>query len=315
VKAAEKGMAGINRGLLPGTYLVDAFPILKHIPEWFPGAGFKRNAKKWGSDYTACFNKPFTDIYQSFKAGTATPSFTASWLSKIDANMTDSDSKGYLRDIVRLAAGTAYLAGYETTSSTLLNFALLMLLNPGVQRKAHEELNRVVGRERLPDFADKESLAYIDAICKETLRYHSVLPLGIPHAVLTKDLYEGMRIPKGSIVFPNVWAMSRNKKDYGPDADAFRPGRFLEANVRDPATFVFKFGRRICPGRAMAENSLFLAISCVLHVFAITCALEEDGSEKPVEVEWIDGLVSHPASFPASFEPRFEGAVRLISTV
>jgi len=65
----------------------------------------------------------------------------------------------------------------------------------------------------------------------------------------------------------------------------------------------------------MAENSLFLAISCVLHVFAITRALDEDGSEKPVEVEWIDGLVSHPASFPASFEPRFEGAVRLISTV
>lgn len=80
-----------------------------------------------------------------------------------------------------------------------------MITTPSVQTKAHAELDRVIGRERLPDLEDKDSLPYIDAICKEVLRVHPVTPLGIAHRLMCEDEYKGMRIPEGSIVLPNVW--------------------------------------------------------------------------------------------------------------
>lgn len=86
-----------------------------------------------------------------------------------------------------------------------MNFVFHMIECPKAQAKAHEELDRVIGRERLPDLDDKESLPYINAICKEMLRVHPILPLGIPHVAVAEDEYKGTRIPKNTIVVPNVW--------------------------------------------------------------------------------------------------------------
>lgn len=80
-----------------------------------------------------------------------------------------------------------------------------MLLNPEVQAKAQEELDRVVGRGRLPDFADEENLPYIHAICLEVLRWHPVAPLGVPHGLMADDDYCGMQLPKGCTILPNIW--------------------------------------------------------------------------------------------------------------
>ena len=135
--------------------------------------------------------------------------------------MADGGERAKLLTSMQFAAGTAYLAGQETVShlcssshqgiyghktlSALLNFVLLMLLNPEAQRKAHEELDRVIGRERLPDLEDKDSLRYINAICKEVLRIYPILPLAIPHVAIAEDVYNGIRIPRGASLFPNVW--------------------------------------------------------------------------------------------------------------
>jgi cytochrome P450 len=135
-----------------------------------------------------------------------------------------------------------------------------MMLHPEVQRKAREELDAVVGRSRLPDFSDKENLPYVFAIYKELIRWHPILPGGIPHSTSAEDEYKGMRIPKDCIVMPNVWlviiaafnlhsnqwtrAMVRDKSVYGPDADLFRPDRFLESDLRDPSVIIYGFGRR-----------------------------------------------------------------------
>ena len=80
-----------------------------------------------------------------------------------------------------------------------------MVLNPDVQRKAQEELDQVIGRERLPDFSDKGNLPYVEAIYKEVLRWFPNAPLSVPHTVSTDDEYRGMKIPKGAVVYPNVW--------------------------------------------------------------------------------------------------------------
>ena len=80
-----------------------------------------------------------------------------------------------------------------------------MTLYPEVQQKARTQLDAVVGPNRLPGIRDREFLPYVDAILKETLRWHVILPFSVPHCTSENDEYKGYFIPKGTIVMPNVW--------------------------------------------------------------------------------------------------------------
>lgn len=82
---------------------------------------------------------------------------------------------------------------------------MAMMLYPEVQRKAQEEIDRVIGIGRLPGPADREKLPYVEAVVKETLRWHPVAPMGLPHASTEDDVYQGYFIPKNSLLFANVW--------------------------------------------------------------------------------------------------------------
>lgn len=62
--------------------------------------------------------------------------------------------------------------------SSIHGFFLVMMLHPEVQRKAQAEIDRVVGKDRLPDFADRDNLPYVEAVVKELIRYHTVIPAG-----------------------------------------------------------------------------------------------------------------------------------------
>ena len=146
---------------------------------------------------------------------------------------------------------------------------LAMSLYPEVQKKAQAELDRIVGRSRLPNFDDLESLIYINAIVKESLRWHTVAPLGIPHRTVKDDFFCGYFVPAGSNIIANVWsvlvsyshltvqrascyilnrACMKDPAVY-ENPDEFRPDRFirdgkLDQDVLDPATIAFGSGRR-----------------------------------------------------------------------
>jgi cytochrome P450 len=80
-----------------------------------------------------------------------------------------------------------------------------MALSPDVQRKAQQELDAVLGENRLPQCKDRENLPYIDALVKEVFRWHPVAPMGIPHVSTEDDICEGYFIPKGSSILTNLW--------------------------------------------------------------------------------------------------------------
>ena len=91
------------------------------------------------------------------------------------------------------------------TISTFQTFFLAMSLYPEVCKKAQAELLAVVGPDRLPDHPDRPNLPYVNAVIKECLRWQNATPLGMPHAVLADDEYEGHFIPAGAVVFANTW--------------------------------------------------------------------------------------------------------------
>ncbi len=131
-----------------------------------------------------------------------------------------------------------------------------MRLYLGVMKKSQAQIDTVVGRDRLPTFADKKNLPYIRAIVKEVLRWRPVGPLGLPRRTTQDVYYNGYFIPKGSLIITNVWAMNRDPEIF-PDYDEFRPERFLDESgtveVIPPDTHMqghvtFGFGRRlVCP--------------------------------------------------------------------
>jgi len=80
-----------------------------------------------------------------------------------------------------------------------------MVVHPEVQRKIQQQLDDTLGMQRLPTFADREKLPFIDCVVWECLRWNPVLPLGLAHLVSEDDEYRGYFIPKGTSILPNVW--------------------------------------------------------------------------------------------------------------
>ena len=93
--------------------------------------------------------------------------------------------------------------------SAISSFFLAMTMNPEVQRTAQAEIDRVVGPNRLPTIADRDSLPYVNALVKEVLRWQPVAPMGLPHTSTEDDVIDGYFIPKDAMLFANVWYVSQ----------------------------------------------------------------------------------------------------------
>jgi len=115
---------------------------------------------------------------------------------------------GFSDDAAGYMSGSLLEAGSDTTASTLYGFILALLVWPEVQRRAQEEIDRVVGPNRLPTMDDWDNLFYVRCCIKESLRWMPTVHLGVPHAALKDDTYLGYTIPKGATVINNVWQVN-----------------------------------------------------------------------------------------------------------
>ncbi|EIW84442.1 PAH-inducible cytochrome P450 monooxygenase PC-PAH 6 [Coniophora puteana RWD-64-598 SS2] len=286
--------------LAPGKILcLSIFPFLRYIPSWFLGGQF--NSAFCRKQQETMLDLPYNEIKSKVAGGGASRCLVADALERYD-DQIDKDFDKTLRD----AFGSAYAAGEETTGSTLMIFILAMVLSPHVQKRAQSEIDTFIGTGRLPNFDDWAGLPYVEAVLRETLRWYTVVPQGLPHAASGEDVYRGYHIPKGSVIVPNVWAMTRNPEKY-PSPSEFKPERFLddEGNLtRDEVDFVFGFGRRVCPGRYLARASIWVAIACILAEFNIEKDKDAEGRPIEPEPEWVHGLTSAPRSFSCNIVPR-----------
>ncbi|KAJ7200845.1 cytochrome P450 [Mycena pura] len=299
VTLIEKANDNFNAATVPGAFLVDVFPAMLYIPEFL--APFKRTAKVWAQATKAMVEAPYLYVRSQMATGTAPVSFVSKLLES-EKKLSEEE----VRDI-RYTASSLYGGGADTTASSLYAFFLAMVLFPDVQRKARAELDSVIGGTRLPVYSDHETLPYVAAVVTELLRWHSVAPLGVPHAATEDSLIDGYLIPKGSIIIANLWNMLNDPETY-PSPSTFDPERHLtNPPQRDPRQICFGFGRRVCPGQELAEVSLFMCVATTLATFDI-----ERVGPLPVH-ENTQGTISHPKPFDCMVKPRSERAVALIS--
>ena len=187
-------------------------------------------------------------------------------------------------------------AGSETTATNLLWWALAMIAFPEVQRRAQAEMDVVVGRDRLPTFADAPHLPYVRAIIREILRWRPSVPFSVPHAATEEDWYEGMYIPKGTVCISNLWHCNHDRTVFGEDADEFRPERHLDEHgellpgpieTYQAGHVSFGFGRRICVGKDLATESLFIDTARILWAAKLERPRDENGKEVALDIETI----------------------------
>ncbi|KZT69359.1 cytochrome P450 [Daedalea quercina L-15889] len=309
IQHVDKAVHSVFHSGGPAALLVDFFPILKYLPAWMPGAGFKTLAQQVRGSIRDMEYMPLRRVQKAMASGTAKPSIAYSILQE-----TMKDGKLSAADEREIASALGALYAGET-ATTIHCFVLAMVLHPEVLNKAQAELHRVIGDSRLPDMGDRDALPYLDAVIMEVYRWCAPVPLGVPHQLLEEDDYTGYRMPRGSTVFSNIWAMTRNEQHYG-DPERFDPDRFLnihdESDFNDPRKYIFGFGRRICPGRFLADASVWLAAANIIAALDIQKARTPSGEEITPEVQFASGSVSHPKPFVCDIRPRSKKSNELI---
>ncbi|PTB75330.1 cytochrome P450 [Trichoderma longibrachiatum ATCC 18648] len=292
----------------PGGWMIDTLPMLADIvPEWLL-QNWKTVARQWYEEdsriYLRMYNKLMTDI----ENGTAPNCFLKDMArEKIEKSLISDVTAAF-------AAGALIEAGSDATTTALNNVILACLLYPEVVTGAHEELDRVVGSNRMPDFSDEPNLPYIRGIAKETLRWRASTKIGTCHSTTQDDWYKGFFIPKGAVIVLNWWAIHMDESRW-KDPQRFDPTRYLadplteaesmaqpDANLRDH--FTFGAGRRNCPGVHIAHNSLFINIARLFWAFNISKAIDADGNAIEPSTEAQPGFLLTPVKFPCRLEAR-----------
>lgn len=282
-----------------GAHIVDQFPVLNHLPSFL--APWKAKAEK---HYTT----KYTLRLENFRRGLEE---SKAWnISKHLKKSVEKDVIDMPLDELAFELGTMIDAALDGTTDSLLWFVVACITQDrGFVAKAREELDAVVGHDRLPVPNDKSDLPYVTAIVEEVFRWRPVGPEGVPHLNREETTYGGYTIPKGSVIVPNVWAISREEALFGPDPDEFLPDRWLEKDgktLKNLPPAVFGYGRRTCPGRYFARNVIWIVVAQLLWAFDIKAGLsDETGKLVPVDpVACTYGLVMRALPFKASFNPR-----------
>jgi len=282
--------------------LMDCYPILRSIPKRL--LPVCRKGMDLDRRCSSMFLLRWLEGKQKVQDGTAVPCFTVSLVQAQQA-------EGFSDELVSYIVGDVMEAGSNTTSDELFGFLMAMVTHPDVQRRAQEEIDSVIGTDRLPTIEDMPMLPYIRGCVKETLRWMPTAALLVPHSPIKDDFYHDYLIPAGSSVVLNVWALNKDPKVW-PDPQRFDPLRFANEKrteheiatsgdmSRPRHNFVFGAGRRICQGIHIAERSLFLSMACLLWAFDIT-------TPDPNKIDTEDlrgGLAVVPAPFECNIKPR-----------
>nr|BCD33275.1 cytochrome P450 [Sesamum radiatum] len=194
-------------------------------------------------------------------------------------DLSDDTVTGLLWDMIS--------AGMDTTTITVEWAMAELVRNPRVQQKVQEELDRVVGSDRVMTEADIPNLPYLQCVTKECFRMHPPTPLMLPHKASTNVKIGGYDIPKGATVSVNVWALARDPAVWKNPLE-FRPERFQEEDIdmkgTDYRLLPFGSGRRICPGAQLAIYLVTSMLGHMLHHFTWT----PPAGMKPEEMDMME---------------------------
>ncbi|KAG7085967.1 hypothetical protein E1B28_003492 [Marasmius oreades] len=292
----------------PVSNLTDFVPLFQKIP----GNYMITRAQQLHKDLVETYGGMILEIEARMNAGEKVPDCLVKHLIEVK----EEEQLDHLDMAILCAA--FMIGGVETTASIMQWFSALIPAYPEIQKKAQDELDRVVGRDRLPTIADEKDLPYIHAIIKEVERCHNPFWLGTPHVNNADFTYRGQFIPKNTVLVLNTYTMHHDPVRH-PEPMKFNPERYVRdstlssesANLANPYErdhWMFGVGRRICPGMWVAEREIFLVIARLLWAFDM-----KEIPGEPIDLKEYDGLSGRsPVPFRIKMVPRHEKVVEVL---
>ncbi|KGO77172.1 Cytochrome P450 [Penicillium italicum] len=243
--------------------LAEFFPFLKHLPG---NGAWKKEADRISAKLSELYVK-------KFRAGLKTSSWN--W-TKEYATRKGADGMSELERAYCI--GSIYEA--SLTPYELVRIVLLAaILHPTETKQLQQQIDDVVGRDRMPDWEDQENLPLVSAFFREAMRWRPWSPLGAPRATTQEIEYMGYRIPKDATIVINQWAMDRDPNVYD-DPLTFRPQRWIDNP--DLPHMMYGFGMRGCPGRHVGKDYMFLNVARLFWAYNVDNAYENG---KKVELD------------------------------
>jgi len=235
------------------------------LPDWFPNVNGKiGKARKAAKTIHHAVDKIIEKAEKEGHEGTMVAEF-------IKANQSDNGLDTMTRKQIRNEIIVLFMAGHETTANVLAWTWYLISQSPDVEKKLHEELNRVLDG-RTPKMEDIENLEYTRAILDETMRLYPPVPI-LSRQTLKEDKIRGKKIPAGSLMLIVPWLIQRHKK-FWKDPDSFIPERFMPG-AKKPTKFTyipFSAGPRVCIGKGFGITESVLAVAILAQRFRLSLA-------------------------------------------
>ncbi|XP_036378280.1 cytochrome P450 2J2-like [Megalops cyprinoides] len=222
------------------------------------------------------------------------------FLTEIQNNKGDP-AAGFEEANLILCSLDLFLAGTETTSTTLRWALLYMMKYPDIKEKVQAEIDRVIGQSRQPTMADRANMPYTDAVIHEIQRMGNIVPLNGPRMVNKDTTLGGYFLPKGTSVLTILTSVMFDKTEW-QTPDTFNPGHFLDSDgkfVRRDAFLPFSAGKRICLGEQLARMELFLFFVFLFQKFSFS---PPEGEE--LDLEGQAGTTLTPLPFKICVTPR-----------
>ncbi|XP_038669656.1 cytochrome P450 2J6-like isoform X1 [Scyliorhinus canicula] len=249
--------------------LLNAFPFIRHFPG--PQNKIFENHKK-GIDFVQEIITEHKKSWDPNEPRDFIDAFLAEQEKMKHIPKTSFLESKMIGTILNLFAG-----GTETSSTTLRWALLYMMIHPNLQSKVHDEIDRVIGKERKPTLEDREEMPYTNAVIHETQRFGNVAPLSLPHQTYRDTEIMGYTIPKGTMIIPNLTSAMFDENIWSTPHQ-FNPGHFLNPEgqlVKQEAFIPFSAGRRVCPGEQLARAELFLFFTSMLQRFTFHLPVNE----------------------------------------
>ncbi|XP_074447463.1 cytochrome P450 2J6-like [Larus michahellis] len=223
------------------------------------------------------------------------------YLDEIDKTKGDADSTYDEENLIQTVFDL-FLAGTETTSTTLLWALLYMVVYPDIQEKVQKELDAVLGCSHLICYEDRKRLPYTNAVIHEIQRYSNIILIALPRQSMKDTELLGFPVPKNTIILSNIDSVLSDPGKW-ETPDQFNPGHFLDKDgnfVNREAFLPFSIGHRVCMGELLARMELFIIFSTLLRAFRFT--LPE--GVKEVSTKLVFGSTMKPSPYQLCAIPR-----------
>ncbi|BEJ15681.1 hypothetical protein CspHIS471_0502860 [Cutaneotrichosporon sp. HIS471] len=288
--------------LRPGEYRLDAFPWLRFVP------GYMSKMNRWNAEELILFRTALDGVQNGRKNGRV-PCFGTYLLDRQKELELSYDEVAYL-------CGSVFGAGSDTSSAAIQIVIMAAATHPEWQARIQAELDSVTG-DQPPGFddLDQDSVPLLHAFIAESIRWRPVSAGGFTHRTTAPIAYGNYVVPSGILITGNHWAIHRDEGYYGPDVEEFNPDRWLKDGEFNKSMkhVQYGFGRRVCPGQHVANNSVLINSALLLWAFNITESLDKNGKPIPIDtLAFTNTANSHPLKFDVKFTPRHAHLAELV---